>query len=77
MKSTEIKNAIDIRKIGAAHSGSPLMSQLRPNYVQPDTTAPAAVFAANTSDINDDTATFDGYTLGQIVRALRNLGVLA
>lgn len=45
--------------------------------VQPTTAVTAATFAANTSAIADDTATFDGYTIGQIVKALRNLGILA
>lgn len=45
--------------------------------VQPTTAITAATFTANTSGIVDDTATFDGYTLGQIVKALRNMGVLA
>lgn len=37
----------------------------------------AATFVANTSLIANDTATFDGYTIGQVVKALRNLGILA
>lgn len=45
--------------------------------VQPTTAIAAATFVANTSGIVDDTATFDGYTLGQIVKALRNAGLLA
>lgn len=36
----------------------------------------AATFAANTSGIVDDTATFGGYTLGQIAKALQNYGLL-
>ncbi|MCC9655302.1 hypothetical protein [Rhodopirellula halodulae] len=36
----------------------------------------AATFAANTSGISDDTATFDGYTIGQIVAALKAIGIL-
>lgn len=36
----------------------------------------ASTFTANTSGIADDTATYDGYTIGQIVKALRNIGVL-
>lgn len=40
------------------------------------TTDPAATFAANTSGIVDDTATFDGYTIGTVVKALRNIGIL-
>lgn len=45
--------------------------------VQPTTSVTAASFTANTSGIVDDTATFDGYTIGQVVAALRNLGILA
>lgn len=45
--------------------------------VQPTTAVAAATFAANTSGIANDTATFDGYTLGQVVKALRNAGLLA
>jgi hypothetical protein len=45
--------------------------------VQPTTSVAAATFVANTSAIADDTATFDGYTIGQVVKALRNFGLLA
>ena len=41
------------------------------------TAVAAATFVANTSLIANDTATFDGYTIGQVVKALRNLGILA
>ena len=44
--------------------------------VQPTTSVAAATFVANTSAIANDTATFDGYTIGQVVRALRNAGLL-
>ena len=44
--------------------------------VRPTTAVTAATFVANTSGIADDTATFDGYTIGQVVKALRNLGLL-
>lgn len=37
----------------------------------------AGPFVANTSGIADDTATFDGYTIGQIVAALKAYGMLA
>jgi len=37
----------------------------------------ASTFVTNTSGILNDTATFDGYTIGQVVKALRNLGILA
>jgi hypothetical protein len=45
--------------------------------IQLTTSVPAGTFTANTSGIVDDSATFDGYTLGQIVRALRTMGLLA
>ncbi|RTK92581.1 MAG: hypothetical protein EKK61_04045 [Rickettsiales bacterium] len=45
--------------------------------VQPTTAVVAATFVANTSGIVNDTATFDGYTTGQVVRALRDAGLLA
>lgn len=44
---------------------------------QPTTAVAAATFVANTSAIVDDSATFDGYTIGQVVKALRNMGLLA
>jgi len=45
--------------------------------VQPTTAVAAATFVANTSGIVNDTATWDGYTIGQVVKALRNAGILA
>lgn len=45
--------------------------------VQPTTAIAAATFVANTSGIANDTATWDGYTFGQVVKALRNMGALA
>jgi len=45
--------------------------------VQPTTAIAAATFVSNTSGILNDSATFDGYTIGQIVKALRNVGILA
>lgn len=44
---------------------------------QPTTGVAAATFVSNTSLIANDTATFDGYTIGQVVKALRNEGLLA
>lgn len=44
---------------------------------QPTVAIAAAAFVANTSAIANDTATFDGYTIGQVVKALRNEGLLA
>jgi hypothetical protein len=45
--------------------------------VQPTTAVTASTFVTNTSGILNDSATFDGYTIGQVVKALRNLGILA
>ncbi len=44
---------------------------------QPDTGIGAAAFSANTSGIVDDSATFGGYTVGQVVAALQREGLLA
>jgi len=45
--------------------------------VQPTTSVTASTFVTNTSGILNDTATFDGYTIGQVIKALRNMGLLA
>lgn len=45
--------------------------------VQPTTGVAAAVFAANSGTAVNDASTFDGYTLLQVVKALRNAGLLA
>lgn len=45
--------------------------------VQPTTAIAAGTFVANTSGIADDSATFDGYTVGQIIKILRNVGLAA
>jgi len=44
---------------------------------QETTGVAAATFAANTGTAVNDASTFDGYTLGHIVKALRNQGFLA
>ena len=44
---------------------------------QETTAVTASTFVSNTSGILNDSATFDGYTIGQVVKALRNLGILA
>ena len=43
---------------------------------RPTTAVSPATFVANTSGIADDSATFGGYTIGQIVTALKSLGAL-
>ncbi len=45
--------------------------------VQPTNAIAAAAFVANTSGIVDDSGTWGGYTIGQVVQALRNEGLLA
>jgi len=63
-------------KIGTATSQKIAFWNATP-IVQPTTAVAAAAFVANTSGIANDTATFDGYTIGQVVKALRNAGLLA
>ena len=48
-----------------------------PIVQQTTTSQTAATFAANTSGIVDDTATWDSYTIGDIVAILRAFGLLA
>lgn len=81
--SVTIANGINIAvntstgtKIGTATSQKIGVWNATP-IVQPTTAVAAATFVANTSGIANDTATFDGYTLGQVVKALRNIGLLA
>lgn len=45
--------------------------------VQPTTAVAAATFTANSGTAVNDASTFDGYTIKQIVKALRNIGWLA
>jgi hypothetical protein len=45
--------------------------------VQPTTGGAAATFVANSGTAVNDASTFDGYTLKQVVKALRNAGLLA
>jgi hypothetical protein len=63
-------------KIGSATSQKLAFWNATP-VVQPTTGITAGAFVANTSGIADDTATFDGYTIGQIAAALRQIGILA
>lgn len=71
-----ITNGTTGTKIGTAASQKISVWNATP-IVQPTTAVAAATFVANTSGIADDSATFDGYTIGQVVKALRNMGVLA
>lgn len=45
--------------------------------VQPTAAIAAATFSANSSGILNDSATFGGYTMGQVVAALQRVGILA
>jgi hypothetical protein len=45
--------------------------------VQPTTSVAAATFTANSGTAVNDASTFDGYTISKVVKALRNLGLLA
>jgi len=45
--------------------------------VQPTTAVAAAAFVSNSGTTVHETSTFDGYTMGQVVKALRNAGLLA
>lgn len=69
-------NATTGTKIGTATSQKLSVWNATP-VIQPTTGVAAATFVTNTSLIADDTATFDGYTIGQVVKALRNIGLLA
>lgn len=64
----EVIEAAGVNKIGL-FAAAPV--------AQATTGGAASTFAANTSLIANDTATWDGYTIGQIVKALRNIGILA
>jgi len=63
-------------KIGTATTQKLSLWNATPN-VQPTTAITAGAFVSNTSAILNDTATFDGYTIGQVVAALRRIGALA
>lgn len=71
-----MKEAIEIheRQRGRREDSFVKVSEL--DGMEPTTNAAAVNFVANTSNISDDTATFDGYTLGEIVKALKNVGIL-
>ena len=44
--------------------------------VRPTTAVTAATFVVGSGTAVNDASTFDGYTIGQVVKALRNLGLL-
>ena len=63
--------------VTVAASGEKLGFMGATPVAQPTTGISASAFVANTSGISDDTATFGGYTVGQVVAALKALGILA
>jgi hypothetical protein len=63
-------------KIGTATSQKLSLWNATP-IVQPTTGVAAATFVANTGTAVNDASTFDGYTMKQVVKALRNIGALA
>jgi hypothetical protein len=63
-------------KLGTATSQKLSLWNATP-IVQPTTGIAAATFVTNTSGTLNDSATWDGYTIGQVVKALRNIGILA
>lgn len=44
---------------------------------QPTTSTASSTFVANTGTAINSASTFDGYTIAKVVKALRNLGILA
>lgn len=63
-------------KIGTANNQKLSLWNATPD-IQPTSAITASAFVTNTSGIVDDTATFGGYTIGQIVASLLRLGALA
>lgn len=63
-------------KIGSATSQKLSFWNATP-IIQPTTGVAAATFVAGAGTAVNDASTFDGYTLKQIVKALRNIGLLA
>lgn len=63
-------------KIGTATSQKIGFWNVTP-IIQPTTSVAAATFVANSGTAVNDASTFDGYTISKVVKALRNLGILA
>lgn len=63
-------------KIGTATSQKLSFYNATP-IIQPTTSVSGATFTANAGTAVNDASTFDGYTIKQVVKALRNLGLLA
>jgi len=67
-------SAIDVPHFYSSGSGIAFFGVTQVN--QANTGITPATFTANTSGIADDSATWDGYTMGQVVAALRAYGLL-
>lgn len=63
--------------IGTDGSAAVVGLYAAPPVAQATTSGAAASFTANSGTAVNDASTFDGYTIKQIVKALRNLGALA
>ena len=62
--------------VGAVSGAAALSFYGVPMIAQPTTSHAAASFTANSGTAVNDASTFDGYTLKQVVKALRDLGIL-
>ena len=76
--AADILKTDDSFHVGAnfRHLGTNLGFYNVAQIARPTTASAASTFVANTSGIANDTATFDGYTIGQVVKALRDVGLL-
>jgi hypothetical protein len=64
-------------KIGTATGQKVGFHNATPIIQQTTTSQTAATFAANTSDVANDSATWNGYTIGDVVAILQAYGFLA
>jgi len=64
-------------KIGTESTQKLAFYGATPIIQQTTTSQTAAAFSANTSGISDDSATWDGYTIGDIVAILKAYGLLS
>jgi hypothetical protein len=71
-----VLNSTTGTKIGTATSQKLAFYNASP-IVQVTTGVTGATFTANSGTAVNDASTFDGYTIGQLVKALRNYGLLA
>lgn len=76
MSGNLIFNTATGTKVGTANNQKLSLWGLAPD-VQPTNAITAAAFVANTSGVVNDSATYGGYTGGQIVAALKRIGALA